>query len=219
MVCKICAVMTLPYPLLNPRRLARRMVPALVAGALAAAPAWAEKADRDKPLNIVSERGGLHDAAKQLTEFNGKVILTKGSMQLRAETLSVREMSDGFVQAVAQGREGEPVSFRQARDVPGESIDGTAGQIEYDARTDTVRFVGAATVRILRAGAVMREISGAVLVYDNRSERVSVEAGQSSPNPRGGVRMTIMPRNVAEPAAPASAVPLQAVPPVPRSPS
>jgi lipopolysaccharide export system protein LptA len=219
MTCKICAAMTSPRPLLNPRRLLASLAPALLAGALTAMPAWAEKADRDKPLNIVSERGGLHDAGKQLTEFNGKVTLTKGTMQLRAETLSVREMNDGFVQALAQGRDGEPVSFRQARDVPGESIAGTAGQIEYDARADTVRFIGAATVRILRGSAVLREISGAVLVYDNRSERVSVEAGQSSPNPRGGVRMTIMPRGTVEPAAPASAVPLQAVPPVPRTPS
>jgi lipopolysaccharide export system protein LptA len=216
MACKNCAAMNPPRLLLNPRRLLQSWAPALLAGALATLPAWAEKADRDKPLNIVSERGGLHDAAKQLTEFSGKVILTKGTMQLSAETLSVRERSDGFVLAIAQGREGEPVSFRQARDVPGESIAGTAGQVEYDARTDTVRFSGAAIVRILRGSLVLREISGAVLVYDNRSERVSVEAGQTSPNPRGGVRMTIMPR---EAAAPASAIPLQAVPPVPRNPS
>lgn len=221
MACKNCAAMNSPRPLMNPWRPPAGLVPALLllAAAMAGMPAMAEKADRDKPLNIVSERGGLHDAARQITEFSGKVVLTKGSMQLQAETLSVREMSDGFVLAIAQGREAEPVSFRQARDVPGESIAGTAGQIEYDARADTVRFSGAAVVRILRGSTVMREISGAVLVYDNRSERVTVEGGQASPNPRGGVRMTIMPRGPVEPAAPASAAPLQAVPPVPRNPS
>lgn len=218
MVRKNCA--TMPKPLASPfRQLSAALALALLAAG--GMPEWAqaEKADRDKALNIVSEKGGVYDAVKQHTEFNGDVILSKGSMLLRAETLSLRETRDGYILASAVGKAGQPVSFRQARDVPGESIEGIAGQLEYDSRSDTVRFIGAATVRQMRGTTVLREVSGALLVYENRSERLSIEGGQASPNPRGSVRMTIMPRSATEPSAPASAVPLQAVPPVPRNPS
>lgn len=218
MVRKNCA--TMPKPLASPlRRLSAALALALLAGGALPELAQAEKADRDKALNIVSEKGGVYDAVKQHTEFNGDVILSKGSMLLRAETLSLRETRDGYILASAVGKAGQPVSFRQARDVPGESIEGIAGQLEYDSRSDTVRFIGAATVRQMRGTTVLREVSGALLVYENRSERLSIEGGQASPNPRGSVRMTIMPRSATEPSAPASAVPLQAVPPVPRNPS
>lgn len=218
MVRKNCA--TMPKPLPPPfRLLSAALALALLVGGALPGRAQAEKADRDKALNIVSEKGGVYDAVKQHTEFSGGVMLSKGSMLLRAETLSLRETSDGYAQASAVGKPGQPVSFRQGRDVPGESIEGVAGQVEYDSRSDTVRFIGAATVRQMRGSTVLREISGALLVYENRSERLSIEGGQTSPNPRGGVRMTIMPRSASEPVAPASAVPLQAVPPVPRNPS
>ncbi|WP_397534772.1 lipopolysaccharide transport periplasmic protein LptA [Roseateles sp.] len=210
----------MPKPLASPfRQLSAALALALLAAAGLPEQAQAEKADRDKALNIVSEKGGVYDAVKQHTEFNGDVILSKGSMLLRAETLSLRETRDGYILASAVGKAGQPVSFRQARDVPGESIEGVAGQLEYDSRSDTVRFIGAATVRQMRGTTVLREVSGALLVYENRSERLSIEGGQASPNPRGSVRMTIMPRSATEPSAPASAVPLQAVPPVPRNPS
>lgn len=222
MACKNCAAMPLPYTP-PPSTLATRSVwltLALLALAGAGGPALAEKADRDKPLNILSDMGGGVDLVSQRTEFRGNVMLSKGSMLLRAEVLSLRQTSDGYFQAYASGASGKPVSFRQGRDVPGESIEGVAEQIEYDNRSDTVRFIGAATVRQLRGSMVLKEITGARLVYDNRSELLTIEGGQASPNPKGRVRMTIMPSSAAEPAPAASAVvPLQAVPPVPKKPS
>ena len=205
MVCKKRAFMTLkPSSLLRPL-----LLPAL-ALSLSLGAAQAERADRDKPINIDYDRGGV-DLVKQRTEFSGNVVLTKGSMLLRAEHMDVRETADGYKQAYATGASGKPVSFRQARDVPGESIEGWADQVEYDTRSDTMRFIGNAVLRRLRGTAVADEVVGAVIHYDNRSEVFSIEGGQASPHPAGRGRVVMMPRAASAPASPASdaGVPLQ----------
>lgn len=212
MVCKNCAAMT-SHPTLR--------IPALsllLAALLCAAPAWAEKADRLKPLNIASERGGRVDVVNQRTEFNGDVVLSKGSMVLRAEKVDMRETSDGYYQAYASGETGKQVKFRQARDVPGEAIEGAADQLEYDTRADTVRFVGNAVVRRTQGTQVAEEVTGAVIVFDNRSEVFTVEGGSASPHPSGRVRMVMMPRT--PPAASDAAASAPAAPaPQPLQPS
>lgn len=192
-----------------------------LAALLAAGPAQAEKADRNKPVNISSERGGRLDVVNQRTEFNGNVILSKGSMLLKAERMDVRETSDGYHQAYASGETGRPVQFRQARDVAGEAIEGTADQLEYDSRSDTVRFVGNAVVRRVRGDAVADEITGALIVYDNRSEVFSVDGGLASPHPSGRVRVVLMPRaaNAASAAEGSAAPPASAPLPLQTSPT
>src|SRR5512145_2474742 len=108
MVRKNCATMS--KPLTPPfRLLSAALALALLIGGALPGRAQAEKADRDKALNIVSEKGGVYDAVKQHTEFSGGVMLSKGSMLLRAETLSLRETSDGYAQASAVGKPGQPV--------------------------------------------------------------------------------------------------------------
>ncbi|MEJ6005828.1 lipopolysaccharide transport periplasmic protein LptA [Paucibacter sp. AS339] len=164
---------------------------------LGAAPARAEKADRLKPLNISSEKGGRIDVANQRTEFLGDVVLSKGSLLLRAERIDLRETGDGYYQAYANGQTGKQVSFRQGRDVPGEAIEGFADQVEYDTRSDAVRFIGNAVVRRTVGTAVGDEVTGAVIVYDNRAEVFTVEVGQASPHPTGRARVVIMPRGAA----------------------
>lgn len=183
---------------------------ALVLTSLLAAPcARAEKADRDKPMVVTAENGGRSDIAKQRTELVGDVVMTKGTMLLRAERVDVRETADGYYQAYASGKTGKQASFRQARDVPGEVVEGVADQLEYDTRADTVRFLGNAVVRRLRGSLVADEVTGAVIVFDNRSEVFTLEGGQNSAQPSGRVRMVLMPRTASTPETPASGVPLQ----------
>lgn len=206
MVCKNCAAMSTNSFRLLPSSV-RLLLLAGLCAAVFAAPAQAEKADRLKKLVIASDRGGIIDLVKQSTEFNGDVVLSKGTMLLRAEKVDVRETSDGYFQAYASGQTGKQVSFRQARDVPGEAIDGAADQVEYDTRADTVRFVGNAVVRRTQGTQVATEVTGAVIVFDNRSEVFTVDGGPASPHPTGRVRMVMMPSAPAaadtKPAAPA----------------
>lgn len=176
---------------------------------LACSAAQAEKADRLKPMVFTAEKQGRLDGVNQRTELLGNVIITKGSLLLKAEKVDVRETRDGYHQAYASGIAGQPVSFRQARDLPGEAVDGVADQLEYDTKTETVRFIGNATVRRLRGTAVAEEVTGAVIVYDSRTEVFTLEGGSASPNPNGRTRIVMMPRlQPGDEAASAPAAPL-----------
>lgn len=186
-------------------------LPLLIALALAAGPALAEKGDRLKPMVLTAEKQGEVDGVNQRTELQGNVIITQGSLVLRAEKVDVRETRDGYHQAYANGKTGQPVSFRQGRDLPGEAVDGVADQLEYDTKSETVRFLGNARVRLTRGAAVLNEVAGAVITYDSRAEKFIVEGGSATTNPGGRVRMIRMPPPQPEAASvPASApLPLQ----------
>jgi lipopolysaccharide export system protein LptA len=184
----------------------------LLSLALAAGPALAEKGDRNQPMVFTADRQGRLDSVNQRLELIGNVIITQGTLMLRAERVDVRETRDGYRQAFASGSGGQPVNFRQSLDKPGESIEGMADQVEYDTRTESVRFIGNARVRSKRGSAVLDEVTGAVIVYNSRTEVFELEAGSASPNPSGRTRIVMMPRTPAAPdaaSAPASALPLQ----------
>ena len=171
-----------------------------------AAPALAEKADRSKPMVVEADRPGTVDLQHQLVVFNGNVVISQGTMVLRAERVEMREMPDGYRAASAMGRPGHPATWRQRRDGVDEIVEGAADRIEFDGRADTLRFVGNGAVRRLRAGVVADEITGATIIWDNMAEVFKVEGGATSAaNPTGRVRAVLSPR--AEPAsAPATAV-------------
>lgn len=185
-----------------PLNVLRRAALVAAAATLAAClpDARAEKADRGKPLLIEADKPGTADLARQVVTFNGNVTIAQGTLLIRAEKIEIRESRDGFRTAVALGSADGQASYRQKRDAPGESVEGSADRIEYDARTGTLRLAGNATVKRLRGGAAVEEISGATITWDNSAEFFSVQGGAPSPgNPGGRVRAVLSPR--ADPAS------------------
>ena len=149
---------------------------------------------------------GKIDLLKQFVVFNGNVVVTKGTMVIRAARIEVRETPDGYHTAVAIGSAANPATFRQKRDGVDEFIEGEAERLEYDAKTDTVRFVTRAAVRRLRGANVADEISGNLVTYDSISEVFAVSGGATptASNPGGRVRAVLTPRE-GTPAAAAAA--------------
>ena len=171
---------------------------------LAGLPAQAEKADRSKPMVVEADRFGVLDLQRQVLVYTGNVVISQGSMILRAERVEMRTMPDGYRAATALGAAGKPASWRQRRDGVDESVEGTAERIEFDGRADTLRFIGSGAVRRLRAGAVADEITGAVILWDNTSEVFKVEGGApTAANPTGRVRAVLSPRVETPASAPA----------------
>jgi lipopolysaccharide export system protein LptA len=169
--------------------------------------AQAEKADRFKPLNVEADQPGRIDLLNQFVAFNGNVVVSKGSMTIRAARIEVRESADGYHSAVALGAPGKPALFRQKRDGVDEFIEGEAERLEYDGKSDTVRFVTNASVRRLRGSAVADEISGNLVSYDSITEVFSVSGGgaPTPTNPGGRVRAVLTPREGTAAAAQAAA--------------
>lgn len=168
----------------------------LAFGLLAAlpGPAPAERADRSKPMVIEAQKPGTVDLQRQTVVFAGNVVITQGTMVIRAERVELREMPDGHRVATAIGTEGAPASYRQKRDGVDETLEGRAARIEYDTRTETLRFVGTGVVRRLRGDTVADEITGNLITWDNLAQLFSVAGGApTAANPDGRVRAVLSP--------------------------
>jgi lipopolysaccharide export system protein LptA len=186
---------------LSPIRLIRAAVAAALAAAMALS-AWAEKADRGKPIVVEADKPGTLDLQNQVVVFNGNVQIVQGTMTIRAERIEVREQAGGYRSAIAIGVPGQPATYRQKRDGVDEFVEGSAERIEYDARAGTLRFVGNGAVRRMRDGVVADEITGAEIRWNDSAEQFSVIGGDAASG--GRVRAVLTPRP--DPAAaPASA--------------
>jgi lipopolysaccharide export system protein LptA len=135
---------------------------------------WAERADRDKPLNIEADNL-RHDELKQISVFTGKVVATKGSIVMRGNRLEVRQDPEGYQHAVLSADDGSRAFFRQKREGLNEFMEGEAQTIEYDGRADQVRFNQRAELRRLRGTVVSDEIVGQAITYNNLTEVFTVD--------------------------------------------
>jgi len=159
----------------------------LLALALAAAqPARAEKADREKPVNIEADRMA-YDDLRQVNVFEGHVVLTQGTLVIRTDKLTVTQDPEGFQTGIADKGTGGLAYFRQKRDGVDEYIEGWGEQIRYNAKTDKADLITRA--RILRNGD---EARGSVINYDGRTEFYTVDGKGRT------VILTIMPKAAAD---------------------
>ena len=182
-------------------------LPGLVAIGLAGLswPALAEKADRDKPMQIEAD-SMRHDEGKQLTQFNGKVLATKGTLILRAERMEVQQDNQGKQVARLWAAPNERVFFRQKREGMDEYTEGEAETVTYDNQADLITLIQRAEVRLLRGNQVADRIQDQTIVFNNTTEVMSVDGQvQNGASPRDQrVRATLTPRQNAT--GPASAV-------------
>ena len=174
------------------------MIRILAALALIAGPALADKADKDKPTQIEANRMSSDDA-RRMTLFEGTVVLTKGTITLRADRIVVRQDAEGFQLMSATGA---PVRFRQRQEPKdgkeGAWMDGEALRMEIDDRNEKIELFDRA--RVNRDGD---EVIGNYIFVDQRSEFFSASSGKGAPS--GRVRAVIQPKTSPEdPAKPAA---------------
>jgi lipopolysaccharide export system protein LptA len=202
----------MPHPFLR----SPRLICCAAALAFGIAPALAEKADRNKPMTLESDQPCVVNLLKNTSSCSGNVVITQGTLVLRADRVELRETPDGYQVASATGADGKPAQYRQKRDVVDEHVEGTALRIDYDSRANTLRFEGKATARRLRGAVTADEIHGQVILWDNTAEMFNVQGGAATEgNPGGRVRAVIAPREQAASAPPpaaASAPPLRSTP-------
>ncbi len=146
--------------------------------------AWAEKADRDKPVNV--EANSLRvDDAKKVAVYEGQVVLTQGTLLITADRIDVRQDDQGFSSGEAYGK---PAYFRQKMDGKDEFAEGWAERIDYDGRGDRLKLTGQAR---LKRGE--EELRGSLITYDGTTGFYQAQ-GSVSGVP-GRVRAVIRPKN------------------------
>ncbi len=195
----------------------KRLLTLSLLACLACAPlglVYAEKADRNKPMNIEAD-ALRHDDLQQTSVFTGNVVMTKGSIVLRGGRLEVRQDADGYQTGTVTAEAGKRAFFRQQRDTaPGttpEFVEGEAEAIEYNGRADTVRLVRRAELRRYRGSALSDNLSGATIVYYNLTDVFTVDGPKTAPNataaPGSRVRAVLSPKDAPKGAAAAPGAP------------
>jgi lipopolysaccharide export system protein LptA len=171
---------------------------------LSVSSAWAEKADRDKPLNANAD-AMKYDDLKQTSVFSGNVIITKGSILMRGGRVDVRQDPQGYQFATITSNGNAQAYFKQKRENGvDEWIEGVADTIEYDGKADKVRFVKNANLKRLRGATMNDEIAGGLVVYDNTTDVYTVDGGAGQGGSGGRVSAVLGPKSTAT-AAPAPA--------------
>ncbi len=182
--------------------------------------AVAERADRNKPMNVEAD-ALRYDDIKQTSVFTGRVVLTKGTIVIRGGQLDVRQDAQGFQFGVVVAEAGKLAFFRQKREGVDEFIEGEGEVIEYDGRADTVKFIKKAQLRRFRGASLNDEMTGGVILYDNTTDVFTIDGGVARGTtgaPGGRVRAMLTPKpdaSVPVPAPPGA--PAQQLAPVLRS--
>lgn len=172
----------------------------LILEVLLAGSAHAEKADTDKPTNVEADQMA-YDDIKQINTFTGNVVLTRGTLTMRAHKMIVTQDPAGYQYATLIASPGSVATFRQKRDSgPNQWVEGQAERIEYDGKTEVAKLFNRARIRRLEGAKVTDEVEGEFISYDSRAEFFTVNnvpAGASKPG-SGRIRAVIQPRSEAK---------------------
>ena len=164
-----------------------------------ALPAYAEKADKEKPINLEADRISMDDIKKQQI-FEGNVILTQGTLQIRTNKLVVTQDADGFQKGVAIGGANGLARFKQKREGSDDYVEGEGERIEHDAREEKTEFFVRAWVK-----SGLDEVKGQYISYDALTEKYLVTNGAGETKsatgaPQARVRAIIQPKGKNAPA-------------------
>jgi lipopolysaccharide export system protein LptA len=142
-------------------------------------PSFAEKADREKPMNIVADHC-LAEQKTQQTVCTGNVIVTQGTMVMRADKVTMRQDAEGKQFAKGEGR---PVRFKQKLD-SGEMLDAESLSFDYDEVKGEMVLIDKAWVKKGQD----------IVMGDTINYNLNTEFYQAQSKPGNRVNITINPK-------------------------
>jgi lipopolysaccharide export system protein LptA len=146
--------------------------------------ALAEKADSSKPIEVNADSASL-DQKQGVNVFEGNVVITQGTLNMRAQKTITTQDASGRQQLLATG---SPVYFRQKLDGKNEYVDGHASRVDYDSANNTVVLTGKAQVK--RGKDI---VNGEQITYNTVTEIYQVK-GQGGSNTAGRVTIILQPQ-------------------------
>lgn len=174
---------------------ASALVAAFAITLIAATPAWGEAADREKPINFFGDDGTFNYESKT-GNLSGNVVITQGTITIRADKITFKQNPDNSMSATAYGN---PVSFRQKRDGIDEYYEGFAQRAVYDGGNDLLELFDRA---LLKKG--QDEIRSNYVSYNAKTEVFKAEGRPDAPaaveGPGARVRGVFQPKDANSPA-------------------
>lgn len=132
-----------------------------------------------------------YDEKQKSSVFTGNVVLTRGSLKITGNQLTLKEDERGGQTGLATG---SPARFERVRaQAANELIQGEAKRISYDSRSNTMQLRGDGLLRRLRDGKLSDEVRGEAIDYFDDTGKFSAQ-GQSTPSGSGRVRVIIGPK-------------------------
>ncbi len=169
---------------------------ALAVMGMAMLSASAEKADAGKTA-VIDFTNLQVDEVNQTTILTGNVIVTKGTLVLRAEKAVIKRTPDEYIEVTLTTTAGKRATFRQKRDGgPDLWVEGEASRIEFNERASIVQLFSGARIRQLDGGRMTDEIQSEYISYDSLREVFTSRndaSGESKPGAGRG-RLIIAPR-------------------------
>lgn len=142
--------------------------------------AGARESDRNQPMNIAADRAEGSLDGNGVSVLTGGVVITQGSLDIRAARADIHQRGSEPVRAVLTGNQ---ATLKQQMD-DGSWMTAKADRIDYDMVTDVIVLTGNYTVTTPRGST-----RGQRLTYNLKSGRVD-SGGEGS----GRVSMTIVPK-------------------------
>jgi lipopolysaccharide export system protein LptA len=168
---------------------------AIFGATLATHPAHAQREDKKQPINYSANTGDVNYQTK-VGNLSGNVIITQGTMTIRADRIVFKQNADGSISATATGN---PITFRQKRDGVDEYFEGFAQRAEYDGEKELLELFDRA---LLKRG--QDEIRSNYISYNTRTEQFRAEGRPDAPatpadaGPGARVRGTFQPKDEAK---------------------
>ena len=137
----------------------------------------------------------LHfDDIKRESTFTGNVVMTRGLMTLNADTLTLKEESDGAQFGTGTVKPGKRVFIRQERPENFEVLEGVGERVEYNGRDEIFDLIGQAIVTRFICGQQFDTVSGEKIRYSQKTDTYEAFSGPNSANSGGRVRSVAQPR-------------------------
>lgn len=157
---------------------------------------FAERADRDKPIQVDADHVTVDDT-NQVSTFEGNVQMRQGTLLIEGARIVVTQDKKGYSKIVATG---ELAHFRQKRDGVNQFSEGFGERIEYDNFIEIANIFGQA--RVKREGD---DVKGDHIIYNTKTGVFKV-FGSSGDNPdtagQGRVQIIIQPKDQQPDSAP-----------------
>lgn len=146
--------------------------------------AFGLESDRNQPTTIDADQM-TYSEKNAVNVFKGNVLLTRGTLVVRGDNLTLTQKADGSQHAVIEGK---PATFRQQRDSKTPEvlmIRGTGTRIEIDGTKSIVTLIGEAAIRKTSNDQLTEEITGRKITYEQNSEFLTVEGSEKGSGPKG----------------------------------